>query len=72
MGEGSGGLIDGGGRGGEESDGGMRWKVSTLQCPPYSCRTPVIPAESGGIRWSPVEWDRNPVDSTGFCRIPLE
>ena len=34
--------------------------------PPYSCWTLVIPAESSGIQWSPVEWDRIPVDSTGL------
>ena len=30
----------------------------------YSCRTPVIPVESSGIQWSPVKWDRIPVDCT--------
>ena len=38
---------------------------STLQCP-YSCWTPVIPAESSGIQWSPVEWNWIPVNSTGL------
>ena len=26
----------------------------SYQCPPYSCWIPVIPAESGGIRWSEI------------------
>ena len=38
---------------------------STLQCP-YSCWTPVIPAESSRIQWSPVEWNWIPVNSTGL------
>ena len=39
---------------------------STLQCPPYSCQTPVIPVESSsGIQWSLAEWNQIPVNSTG-------
>ena len=43
--------------------------LSTLQCPPYSCRNPVIPVESGGIQWSPVESSGMGPDSSGFHRI---
>ena len=44
-------------------------KTSTLQCPPYSCRNPVIPVESSGIQWSPVESSGMGPDSSGFHRI---
>ena len=42
---------------------------STLQCPPYSCWNPVIPVESSGIQWSPVESSGMGPDSSGFHRI---
>ena len=43
--------------------------ISTLQCPPYSCQNPVIPVESRGIQWSPVESSGMGPDSSGFHRI---
>ena len=39
---------------------------STLHCPPHSCQTPVILAESSGIQCSPAEWNWIPVNSTGL------
>ena len=46
---------------------------STLQCPPYSCWTPVIAAESSRIQWSPVVWNCIPVNSTGLqTKIEIE
>ena len=50
--------------------------TSTLQCPTYSCRNPVIPAE---FRWNPQEFRWNPAgiqsfqwNSSGIHRNPQE
>ena len=50
--------------------------VSTLQCPTYSCRNPVIPAE---FRWNPQEFRWNPAgiqsfhwNSAGIKQIKVE
>ena len=43
-------------------------------CPPYPVlySAPPIPVGLRSFRWNPVEWDRNPVDSTRFCWILLD
>ena len=41
---------------------------STLQCPPYSCRNPVIPVESSGIQQNGTGFQWIPQD----CRLKLK